>query len=78
MGSLYEAAPQVVAAELRGLKPESRVYERKSGLFFLSDRSTALRHAEEALADARPPEERDDAKDAQEAASSLAVGVRSR
>ena len=49
--SLYESTPQVVAAELRSLKPESRVYERKSGLFFSSDRATALRHAEEAVAE---------------------------
>ena len=42
--SLYEGKALVVAAELRSLKPGAQVYERKSNLFFLSERSVYVKH----------------------------------
>jgi len=39
---LYAAPAQVIAEEIRSLPSNRKVYERRSGLFFLSDRETAL------------------------------------
>lgn len=46
--SLYAAPAKVMAEEIRSLPQGRKVYERKSGLFFLSDRRTALQNAEAA------------------------------
>ena len=44
-----EGLNEVVASELKSLKPEARVYTRKSGLFFLTTRDAALKSTEERL-----------------------------
>ena len=46
---LGEGLGTVVASELRSLKKGARVYERKSGLFFLTTRDAALESTEQRL-----------------------------
>jgi hypothetical protein len=46
----YSGRPdEIAAAELRALKPGAKVYERKSAIFFLSSRDTALQNTQERL-----------------------------
>ena len=60
---LYGTSASVVAEEIRSLKPDAKVYERKAGLFFLSDKRTALQNAENAVeAAARSRIEGDDTR----------------
>ena len=46
---LGEGLDTVVASELKSLKPGARVYERKSGLFFLTTRDAALETTQQRL-----------------------------
>jgi len=55
--SLYEGKALVVAAELRSLKPGAQVYERKSNLFFLSERSAVLEATEASIEAAKNADE---------------------
>lgn len=46
----------VVRDELHSLRPERAVYERKSNLYFLTSRATALANAEDAVVRAETAE----------------------
>ena len=46
---LYGTPTAVIAEEIKSLKPTRKVWEKRAGLFFLSDRDTALKNAEERI-----------------------------
>ena len=45
-----DSANSVAKAELSTLKPTAQVYEKRSGLFFLTTAQEAIRHIDEAAA----------------------------
>lgn len=49
----HDLTAAVARAELESLKPSRQVYEKRCELFFVSDKTTALRNIDEAAAAAK-------------------------